>query len=917
MPPSSPAGRVVALLLILAAIGAALWALQSNGDPGAPPRPEATSPADAVGPAAPAIGSAPTEHGERGPERTAAKVDAPPAVTPATPSEKDVPAGPPRSVVATVRGRVVDPTSAPVAGAKVAVVEKGEVPAGIGLPRELTERRGTAATTDRQGRFELPLHAAGPFELAATHEDRPEVRASGNSERVNVEEVLIVMRDGSTIAGRILDAPADAGPIKVIARRQETGAAAAVARAVDGALLDLGDLVEGMDLPIGAREAAVAADGTFVVRGLDPDASYAVHGLRTPPGAMPSRCTDRVEVRAGASGVSLRWRATFAIVARVVDAATGRAIENLDVAVGPVHRMKVLGMSVPVPMRQPLPQKRFDNGVVSIDGIAVAEGDDKQLSVQFRATGRRPWTRDDIAPPTRGNVDLGTVQLAEAPVVRVTVTDAHGPVAGARVHVAPPLAEDGQPPREVSFSASVSASGGPNETASAPADDVSVTDAAGVALVTTEPGRTSLVVDSGEHSPWRGPAFEVPAVGTVDQTVHLVRGATVRATLRDGHGKLLPTTKVHRRAERGNDTANVATDTNGVAVFERVAPGSHVFSVPGPEASPVRVGVSMGATRLRAGEVRVEATDGAAVDIELATPLRGSLRGVVTLDGSPLDRAEVRVDEVPADEAAAQNAELGAAVESVVAAFGGATTPKARTDSDGAFDLRDVPTGRRRLVVTHKNLAMPTFVDLTLEEGDNVQDVAVRGTTIRGRVTGSDGTPIQGATVTVDVHIDAAEAAAEIADAAAIMGDIFGGSQRREVRTDADGRFELRGVRAGHDLRVEASARMHLTATARVTAVAEGSTRDGVELRLGPAGRIRVASGGDMAAVVAEWAGATPLPTGVRARHTTLLRGGRGSIDGVAPGSWRIRLDGPNAAGTDATERTVTVTAGNTVDVGL
>lgn len=914
MPPSSPAGRVVALLLILAAVAAAVWALRSNADPGTPPRPGAPAPADPVGDAAPASGSTPTDHGERGPERTAAKIDVPPAVA----AEQEDPAEPPRQVVATVRGRVVDPTSTPIAGAKVAVVEKGEVPVGIGLPRELSERRGTAATTDRQGRFELPLHAPGPFELAATHEDRPEVRASGDSERAHAEDVLIVMREGGTIAGSIVDAPADAGPVKVIAHRVETGAAA-VARAVDGALLDLGDLVEGMDLPIGAREGVVAADGTFVVRGLDPDAAYAVHGLRTPPGAMPTRCTERAQVRAGASGVHLRWRATFAIVARVVDAATGQAIEDLDVAVGPVHRMKVLGMSVPVPMRQPLPQKRFANGVVTIDGVAVAEGDGKQLSVQFRATGRRPWTRDDIDPPTAGNVDLGTVQLAEAPVVRVTVTDALGPVAGARVRVAAPADQDGEPRRQVSFSTTVSAPGTRNDPpTSANAAEVLVTDAAGVALVTTEPGSTSLVVESATHSRWQGPTFEVPTTGTVDHAAFLVRGATVRATVRDGHGQLLAATAVQRRAEKGDDTEKVTTDPNGVAVFERVAPGAHVFSVPASRtSSPLRVGLSLGATGLRDGEVRIDATDGADIELGLSTPLRGTLRGVVTLDGTPLARAEVRVDDVPTDDAAAQHAELGAAVESVVAAFGGDSTPKTRTDSDGAFDLPDVPAGRRRLVVLHKDLAMPAFVDLTIEEGDNARDVALRGTTIRGRVLQGDGSPLQGAAVSVDVDGGAADAAAELADAAAVVGDLFGTTQRREVRTDADGRFELRGVRAGRDLRVEASARMHTNATARVAALLEGTDRDGVELRLGPAGRIRVKSSQPMAAVTAEWAGPGALPEGSRAKRTTVLRGGRGTIEGAAPGTWRLRVDGPSAEGASAAERTVTVTAGNTIDVEL
>ena len=66
------------------------------------------------------------------------------------------------------------------------------------------------------------------------------------------------------------------------------------------------------------------------------------------------------------------------------------------------------------------------------------------------------------------------------------------------------------------------------------------------------------------------------------------------------------------------------------------------------------------------------------------------------------------------------------------------------------------------------------------------------------------------------------------------------------------------------------------------------------------------------AGVEAEWAGDSPLPTGVATKRPALLRNGRATIDGVPPGRWRVRLDG---TGNDAgITRLVTVKAGATAD---
>lgn len=920
----SSAGKTGALSLALVLLAALGWWLLHTPETDAPlpggaatgaPRP---APSDATAAQAEAAG---LDRGSAESQRTAAEGATPPA--PAERSEGAATRAD-RPVLVTVRGRVVDANNNGVDAAEVAVVERLDVPTAVGLPSSLAEQRGARTKTDARGAFAVPLHRLGAFELAATHSERPEARARGTAESTGVPDVIIVMREGGAISGSVIGAPADAGEIHIVAKRI-AGTVEATARAASGALLDLGDFVDQFGAPTAARRTTVAADGTFALRGLDADVGYQVFGLRMPANAIPVRCTERVEVRPGAAGLQLRWRETMAITVRVVDADSGAPIEDLDVAVGPVHTMKVLGMSVPVPVRQPIPQKHFANGVVSIDGLGIDDGDGKKVSLELRAVGRRPWARDDIDAAVRGRLDLGVARLAAAPTVRVTVRDAAGPVAGARVRLVEKAragAGDGErEPRGISFSTTVGT--GDHEPAVTTSTDqdrtAATTGADGVAVATAErEGPTAVVVESQTHARWQGPIFDVPARGMVEQSALLVQGGVVRVTVRDGHGATVAGATVRRRAGDGDDSDSAKTDANGVALFPRLAPGEHDLSIgESDRASPVRVGISLGGKKQRRDETTVQITDGQSVEVELVIPLRGSLRGTVTLDGEPLDRAEVRVGDV-GDPGAA---EVTALVDSMFGGLAPGANPKARTDADGAFALDSVEAGERRLTITHKRLTMPAIVDVQIAEGDNRRDVALRATTVRGRVLRTDGTPVEGATISAMAKDVAIASGADLDEAAGILGELFGGG-RSPVRTGADGTFELPGVLPGRELRVRASAKMLVGEAIDVPALQEGSVRDGVEFRLAAAGRVRVkATGTELASVVAEWAGGASPPIGGSSRHTVILKNGRATLDGLAPGPWRLHLeddDGNGAgAGNPPRERTVTITAGATVDADL
>jgi hypothetical protein len=152
-------------------------------------------------------------------------------------------------------------------------------------------------------------------------------------------------------------------------------------------------------------------------------------------------------------------------------------------------------------------------------------------------------------------------------------------------------------------------------------------------------------------------------------------------------------------------------------------------------------------------------------------------------------------------------------------------------------------------------------------------------------------------------------------DAKEVLGGMFGGGEARgDVETRADGTFELRGVRSGTPLQVTAKARLHVAAAQRVAAIATGSTRDGVELVLGAAGRVSVTAVGVRGAtsVKLQWAGA-PSADAPKDRDG-LLRRSRITIDGLEPGPWRVQLEGAGLT-PDLQPRVIEIAPGETARV--
>lgn len=799
------------------------------------------------------------------------------AVAPAKQAPVDLPSVPAATAPVVIHGTVVDERGAPIAGAKVALASGEREPEGIalGLPSAFLDSGRDAVDADEHGRFEQRLAEPGPFELIATHELHPPSRVSGRADGPLVEGVVITLRAGGSISGKVSGAPDDAGELRVVAREIEGASGVA-----PQAWIDVSGLLDGLDLPIGARTTEVLADRSFRLLGLTPGASYLVFAVRA-----EARCTNRVDVREGASGVELRWRPTFSLALRVVDAETGAAIEELDVSVGPVRRIEVLGMSVPAPLRRPIAQRRFAGGEVLIEGIALDDGDEPRLSIELRAAAHRTWTRDDLAGDGQGRMDLGVVALEPAPVVRVHVVDTAGnPIQGAELALESTAPAGVGPGLRVSTTIRATADQGDS------AKSVR-TDEQGVAEIGADHGgEAKLMVRSAQHAPLDVKGIDVPPRGVIEREVVLLAGGRARVRARDGHGAPLPHAKVERSSDVvERDTETLAGDADGELVFERLAPGTHRLALV-DGAARAHQSVRVASSFARQDVVSVTIHDGATSEVELVHPLRGRLRGIVTLNGQPLDHASVRVVEARDADPAAAAAE--AAGRALGALFGDAAPePLARTDADGAYTIDGVRVGPGSVAVEHEDLAMTVRSTLNVVEGENVHDVAIRGAVLRGRVIGDDGAALEGVSIEIAEAAGDRTGAPDTGEVAALIAAALGSGERATARTDADGRFELRGVPAGVALRVSAHARLRLPDTVLVEALAASAVREGLELRLAAAGRVSVRARGETAAMVtATWAGGEPVPKGAASARTALLRSRRTVIDGLAPGRWRFAL---------------------------
>lgn len=863
---------------------------------------------------------------------------------------------------AIVRGRVVDGTGTPVAGALVAAdgqgfpgfgqegaqalgermrAERADRPdrtggeggrAGADFLRNLpgVERFagmfGEEVATDAEGRFELAHLEPGPLSVRARHQDHPTTRREGLELVAGAElpDLTLVLGPGAVIEGRITGLPEGVRGIRVMAApRRDT---AAVAAAVPGAQGfpgfhpdDFADLAQDFGLAA-ERDVAIGADGSFALRGLRPGTIYRVYANHRQRGfATNALCTERREVTAPASGIELAYDAGVRVVFQVVAADNGAPLERLEID----DRLRGgSGMDAMLAMA-PRPQRSRDypDGRVVLANLRPRAG--QKLSVSVEALGYRRFEQRDLELPATGTVDLGRIELKPGPVLRVAVQAAGRPVAGAMVRLdtrsddssASPLERLAQRAQREFGGREAAGRGGLR------------TDDQGLCTTNAPPDGQpfTVVVQHREHAPFTSPELRAEGDRAIDLPVELGAGGRIDVTVVDPDGQPVANGRVERRGPDGSrDVRNANAD--GVVRFERLEAGEHRLRLAaragggrgGPDleafAAEFAAGAGLGAAE-GAGWQAAMVVPGETVAVRLQQERTASLRGLVRSGGQPLVGARITFAEGAEDEG-------GGDVARLMAEFGGRRGRSARSGEDGGFELRELPIGQHRLRLTADGRAMPTTVPVTIGYGVNVVEVALDDTTLRGRVLAPDGTPLGGASLQVSVVRTAAPSSDPLGAAVeqAVPGglaQLAGGRNGRSVRSADDGTFELRGVQPGVPLRVQATARGFAAAASEPVTLVAGEQRGGLELRLQASGKLKVtvADGGAFHAVTARLLDASGQPRDDLPPAMQMLRRGEATLDGLRSGSWQVQwIAGPEGV---KETRVVEVVAGATAELAF
>ncbi len=831
------------------------------------------------------------------------------------PGEQDVDVGTlSLQLGAVVTGRVLDPAGNAIVGARVSRIQEAEARMMGGLDIDMPEmgeveamRGGEVGTTDAAGKFELLHLAAGDFSLRARHPDHPTAKRTELTVAVGAElrDVLITMARGGEIRGRVTSLPEDAKGLRVVAAKKPRADADP-----SGMMSMFGDITELMaeaGMSVSERTTEIAADGQFVLRGLARD-TYRVWVERTGAGiAGNAMCSPRVESQPDTASVELRFESGVSVTFTVVDAATGVAIERLwvkDVLRGGGGMTEMMAMG-----GRPGRLANYPAGAVTVANLRAKPKQKLQLTLD--AVGYKQLEREGLELPKTGTLDLGTLRMEPTPVVTVTVVnDADGQaLAGASVRLEAEGSRGGSNP--FAQFGRMGGGGGP---------DQGKTDRAGQCVLnrfTAASGQ--FEVDAKGFAPFVSEVIAFDNDGPIAFTARVHVGGNVEVSVRDLGDNPVKDAVVEHRTPTG-DIAQTKSDAQGLARFERVAPGAHGFRL-GKDAGPMGMMLAQMRDRAESGaEVpwqTVEVVDRANATLRLTKAATAALHGVVRENGLPLVGARVAFTEGVGDvEGERDMAErmMGDMLGGLAGGGGGGRNGK--TDERGAYALKELPDGAHRLRITHKGRAMPTLFPVVLQNGDNTFDVELDMTTVRGTVRDPQGNPVDGARIRVRRPRAEGSPANEIADTVEGMMPGMGlGNTGSTIKTDATGAFELRGVDPDVELSVEATAKGFSPASAKVTAV-RGTTSSVVNLQVGAAGKIKVTTTSEapFAAVTARYIGeGGPVPPVMQ-----MLRKGKGTLDGLRPGLWEIEVQGMRPRdGESAPKRTVEVVAGQTAEIEL
>jgi protocatechuate 3,4-dioxygenase beta subunit len=683
-----------------------------------------------------------------------------------------------------------------------------------------------AGESGADGRFQIDELAPGPFELVALAPDCPPAVLTGETQRAGEHLSGLVVRfdPGAGISGTVrLAGPRSEGGLAGRTLRVEARAAPEREQHAPGEDREQPEPTPEARL----RSAEVDAEGRFAIEGLRPGASYLLvvgerRGERWRPAGAPKSQTARAPVE----GVELELAPDAALVLRALDAASGAPVEELVVLAG-------LGRARAVRSDDGKVQKRWPDGRVRAGDLRVNERS-KPAELRLLAPGYKEHVTKDLRLSAGEERDLGEIRLVPERVVNVRVLAPDGaPVAGARVLLSAGALEALE---------NLSRSDPEHEPWGQKDLEIARTDGEGRARLTSRPG-ASVAIQASAPGHLASAAVVVALPRDADHALELAlrRGGTVRVRVLDAAGRPVAGAAVAHRlpiapgAEEPEEAGSCASDAEGLARFEALAPGVHGFRL-APEESQLESWNESGEQNQppeAAWQELVVAEAGEQV-LDLLAPSRGSLFGRVREGGSPLAEAVVKL--VPYVEGEEQGWTWS----------GGAQDPTScETGPDGRYRIENRPCGEYRVLVSHAARRMPAEFRVALAPGEQQLELDLDLNGIEGRALDEQGMPLAG----VEISVDHAEGGIEMPPpySMVLVTDARGRPDlqwrergRRQVRTDAQGRYELRGLAEGRPLVVTASGEEVEQLGSPPLTLAPGELRSGVDFTLRRAGRLEL-----------------------------------------------------------------------------
>ncbi len=762
-----------------------------------------------------------------------------------------------------LRGIVTTSEGTPLGGARVRPEREGMALDAVAEFTASQSGQGSGETTDAEGRFELAHFAPGRYSLEVAHDLHASTTFDGDAGPMGTERsgLVLAMQPSAELAGRILGFPAGRTGVLVAARELE-----------DESAVD----VQAMDILLGelfgsGPSGEVDESGHFTIHGLLPGRRYQVEAQIPATFLERTTCSDRVICSAPNQSVELEWDGGGAVEFSVVDADSGELL-------GPITVLTRWNHSEFLALPHPGQESEFQSGEVLLNELRAPDPQ-ATLEIRVSAEGYLDLDLDPFALGDERLADLGVVRLSSAPLIRVHVLDATTgePVQRASVRLTRGPEQQGDSAAAVMFRSGSGTIRGK-------------TDAEGICEIRPAVlGLAQLTVQRSGFADWSNSEVHVSGGGEQDITANLVEGGRVEVTVLDAFGEPASGLVVEHSDPYGS--IRTRKTKNRPLTFKDLATGVHGFRLVEPSSTSgtnIRVSV-MAATGAPVAEEqdwnRIQVNSGSSSRLTLEAPRSASVAGVVRIGQSTLADARITFQPGRAERALEEFVALVQAQS-----MGNLQAPGSRrTDRNGRYELEDVAAGEHRLEVVHKRLALPQSIPVFLQAGRNTVNIDLAERSIEGIVVGSDGVAIAGASMRLmppSTGSNASEAE-DFMQAKELLG-----IQEHSVKTDENGRFLLEGLPADGPYVIRAKAPGWGSGFSEPIQVAEGETRDGVEIQLTRGGSLRVQILGEATGIVVVTARIQgEQPEGVQTTRVALAQQGQARILDLAAGTWEVSID--------------------------